>query len=209
MSFSEGQIDALREKVRSTMSEWRFTHTAEVEKMAARLGELYAPDRIDLIRAAALLHDVTKERIAAEQLDMLEAHGITVTEFDKASPKTLHARTAELEVIDNYSEFAADELLSAVRWHTTGRAGMSLTEAVIYLADYIDMSRRFDDCVYLREYFWSKRPEDMAWEERERHLWDTLLVSFDMTLKALTEEKSPISVDTVDARNAIILKLKK
>ena len=162
-----------------------------------------------LIRAAALLHDVTKERSAAEQLDMLEAHGITVTEFDKASPKTLHARTAELEVIDNYSEFAADELLSAVRWHTTGRAEMSVLDAIIYLADYIDMSRKFDDCVYLREYFWSQRPENMTRAERERHLWETLLISFDMTLKALAEEKSLISVDTVDARNAIILRLKK
>lgn len=209
MSFTESQIDALRERVRGAMSERRFTHTAEVEKMAVRLGELYAPDRIDMLRAAALLHDVTKERNTEEQLAMLASHGIAINELDRLSPKTLHARTAVLEVLDRYTEFATEELLSAVGRHTTGHADMTVCDAVIYLADYIDMSRSFDDCVYLREYFWGKEPERMGECERLRHLWETLLVSFDMTLKALIDEGSPISVDTADARNAVICKLRK
>lgn len=209
VSFTESQIDTLRERVRSTMSEWRFTHTAEVEKMAVRLGELYAPESINMLRAAALLHDVTKEKSTDEQLAMLISHGIDVTEADRMSPKTLHARTAVLEIRDSYPEFATDELLLSVERHTTGHADMTVCEAIIYLADYIDMSRKFDDCVFLREYFWGKEPQNMSESERIRHLWETLLLSFDMTLKALIEEGSPISVDTANARNAVILKLKK
>ena len=86
---------------------------------------------------------------------------------------------------------------------------MTVLDAIIYLADYIDMSRKFEDCVYLREYFWGKQPEKMDTQARERHLWETLLISFDMTLSALIKENSPISVDTVAARNAIIARLRK
>lgn len=209
MSFSEKQIDALRERVRSGMSEWRFTHTAEVEKMAVRLGELYAPHKLPMLRAAALLHDITKEKSTQEQLEILESHGVEVTELDRMSPKTLHARTAELVIIDEYPEFATQELRLAVRRHTTGAAEMTVTDAIIYLADYIDMSRKFDDCVYLREYFWGKEPEKMDDLRRERHLWETIIISFDMTLKALMDEGSPVSTDTVAARNALLCRLKK
>ena len=209
MTFDERQIEALRERVRSTMSEWRFTHTAEVERMAARLAELYAPEKVDVLRAAALLHDITKEKSTAEQLDILESHSVVVSEIDRYSPKTLHARTAVEVIKDEYSEFATPELLSAVERHTTGHANMTVLDGVIYLADYIDMSRKFEDCIRLREYFWGKDPQLMSMKERERHLWKTVILSFDMTLKALIEEGSPISADTVNARNSLICRLKK
>lgn len=209
MTFDERQIDTLRERVSATMSPWRFTHTAEVERMAARLAELYAPDKTDILRAAALLHDITKEKGTEEQLEILRAHGVRISELDILSPKTLHARTAVEVIKEEYPEFVHPELLSAVERHTTGHADMTVLDAIIYLADYIDMSRKFEDCVRLREYFWGKEPQFMSAEERERHLWQTLILSFDMTLKALIEEGSPISVDTVNARNALICRLKR
>ena len=209
MIYSENMLDALRQKVLSRMSERRFVHTAEVEKMAVRLGELYAPEKLDMLRAAALLHDVTKEKSTDEQIEILKAHRVTVTELDTLSPKTLHAKTAALVIADEFPEFANAEVVSCVRWHTTGRADMTVCEALIYLADYIDMSRSFDDCVTLRNYFWDKEPQNMLPSDRERHLWETVLLSFDMTVKALVEEGSPISPETVDARNSIICRLKK
>ena len=53
--ITEKMLDARRESVSARMSPKRFTHTAEVEKMAQYLGELYAPDKTDVLRAAALL----------------------------------------------------------------------------------------------------------------------------------------------------------
>lgn len=209
MSFTVEQIDALRETVRGKMSQRRFVHTAEVEKMAVRLGELYAPERLDELRVAALLHDITKELSAEEHILLLKQHGESVSELDALSPKTLHARTAALVIADEYPELAADTVVSAVKWHTTGYAEMSLCDMIIYLADYIDMSRSFDDCVFLRDYFWGKKPQNMGEDERLRHLWETLVLSFDLTLKSLVEEGSPISAYTVDARNALLCRLSK
>lgn len=209
MRFSDAQIDALRERVRGSMSDYRFIHTAEVEKMAARIGELYAPDKLDILRAAALLHDVTKELKRDEQIEMLRAAGEDVATLELASHKTFHARTAVYAILRDYPEFADEELLAAVRYHTTGRADMSICEKIIFLADYIDMSRKFDDCVKLRNYFWDEHPENMSESERERHLLQTILIGLDTTLSSLIEEGAPTDPDSVSARNFIIKQLKK
>jgi nicotinate-nucleotide adenylyltransferase len=208
MRFTDAQIDELRERVRASMSDFRFTHTAEVEKMAARIGEIYAPDKIDILRVAALLHDITKEIGVDEQIAILEKNGEQMGLFARLAHKTLHARTAVYAIMQVYPEFADEEVIRAVRYHTTGHPNMTLTEMIVYLADYIDESRKFEDCIKLRNYFWDARPEEMNESEREEHLLRTLLLSFDMTLTSLINEGSLTSVESVGARNSIIAKLK-
>ena len=138
MNFSEKALNALYDKVKGKMSEKRFYHTAEVEKMAARLGGLYCPDKRDVLRAAALLHDVTKEYGNEAHFEVFEKYGIRLSAEERLAPKTFHARSAAALIPEEYPEFATDEVISCVRWHTTGRAGMTLAEKLIYLADYID-----------------------------------------------------------------------
>ena len=106
-----------------------------------------------------------------------------------------------------YPEFSDDDVIAAVRWHTTGRAGMNIVEKILYLADYIDMSRVFEDCVKLRDYFFSKDVKGMSEEERLEHLDKTLLMSFDMTIKGLLADGTVINKDTVNARNSLICDL--
>ena len=203
--ITESMLDGLREQIQASMSEKRFRHTAEVEKMVVRLGELYAPEQIPMLRAAALLHDLTKEYKKAYHLMICAQKNIPLTKEDVYAPKTLHARTAAALIAERYPEFASEELISCVRWHTTGRRHMSLTEQLVYLADYIDLSRTFEDCVRLREYFFSAEPHAMSEEERLSHLRATLVLSFDMTIRALLEDGAPISPDTLEARNQLVI----
>lgn len=200
MRFSEEMLSSLRERVSGGMSDYRFIHTAEVEKMAVRLGKLYEVEDIGLLRAAALLHDVTKELDTQAQLELLRASGVPAEEYDIRAPKTLHAVSAPIVIKKEYPEFALPELLDAVRYHTTGRANMSLYECIIYLADYIDMSRRFEDCVYLRNAFFGASPEKMDAAERRRHLYSIMLESIEMTLRTLKKEGSPISALSTEAK---------
>lgn len=202
--IEEQSLNALRQKVAESMSPKRATHILAVEDMAIRLGELYAPDKINALRAAALLHDITKEKKNAEQIALCKELLVDLCENDLFSPKTLHARTAAAMIPEKYPELADDEVVSAVRWHTTGHRGMTTVEKIIYLADYIDESRTFEDCVTLRNMFWSADPQSMTSEEREAHLRDVLIISFDMTVKNLIEENLPVASDTIDARNELI-----
>ena len=196
---------ALRETVIGKMSPKRFVHTAAVEDMVMRLATLFCPEELPALRAAALLHDITKEYDIPTQIRILREAEEEVKPGDEFSHKTFHARTAAIIVPAQYPDFATDTVVSAIRWHTTGREEMTLTEKLLYLADYIDDSRIFPDCVRLRAFFWDAHPEKMSMEERLVHLRRTLIMSFDMTMRALLSEGAVISPDTALARNELVL----
>lgn len=206
IEINESMLDGLRLQIMNEMSQKRARHSLEVEKMIERLAELYVPEKKQMLRAAALLHDVTKEYKTEVQLQLCEQYGIELDDTAVYAPKTLHARTAAALIPENYPEFSSEELVSCVRWHTTGHAGMTLTEKLLYLADYIDMSRTFFDCVKLREYFFDARPELMTEEERLIHLDNTIMLSFDMTIRGLLDDNTPISEDSIRARNELAVK---
>ncbi len=205
IEITESMLDALRGEIAATMSQKRLRHTLAVEAMTERLCALFCPEATPWMRAAALLHDCTKELRTEEQEALCREYGLTVTPLDRLAPKTLHARTAAACIPSRYPSFDLAEIRDAVRWHTTGRADMTLTEKLLYLADYIDDSRSFENCVILRRYFWGAEPERMEREALEALLCDTLLLSFDMTMRDLLAEGTPIAPDTVAARNALLL----
>ena len=204
-NFSEEMLASLRESVKNEMGEKRYFHTLEVEKMAIRLGEIYAKDEIPMLRAAALLHDVTKERTTEEHIAICEGAGLLVLKAERKSPKMFHAKTAALVIPNKYPDFATEELINAVRYHTTGRADMTIEEKIIYLADYIDMSRTYEDCVALRNFFFDFDFENTSDEEKISHLNDTLIMSYNLTIKGLLEDNKHIDKTTFEARNYLIL----
>ena len=173
--------------------------------MAARLGEIYAPEQISMLRAAALLHDITKERTTEEHIVICENAGEVVSIGDRKAPKMFHSRTAALVIPSKYPEFDTPEIISAVRYHTTGRENMTLAEKIIYLADYIDMSRKYGDCVELREFFFNFDFENADEQSKISHLNDTLIMSYNLTIKGLLEENKHIAQTTFEARNYLIL----
>lgn len=203
--ITEKMLAELRERVRSEMSEARFAHTLAVEEMTVRLCALFCPEYMQKMRAAAILHDLTKEVRPAEQVKLCEELGLAVSNFDRSSPKTFHARTAAARIARDFEEFDDPMIVNAVRWHTTGCAEMGLTDELLYLADYIDESRTFESCVALRRMFWDAEPEKMDEEERMNHLRTVLLRSFDVTISDLISEGKTVAIDTLMARNALLL----
>ncbi len=205
--FTKEQLFALRQRIAATLSGYRLNHTCGVEKTAVRLAQLYCPEKVTLLQAAALLHDLTKELSREEQLQIYASHGVVPTKEELTSPATLHAVTAALVIPENFPEFAAEELLNAVRYHTTGRSEMTLAEKLIYLADYIEEGRSFEGCVLLRREFFEADPDAMTAEARLTHLNRVLLHSFELTLADLCAGGHCISLDTVKARNSILYEL--
>lgn len=205
IEITEKMLDGLRERIMESMSPKRFVHTVAVEEMVVRLAALYCPDQTLPLRAAALLHDVTKEKKTAEQVELCRELGLNVSEEDLLAPKTFHAKTAAALIPRAYAEFAHPTVVDAVRWHTTGRAEMSIPEKLLYLADYIDESRTFENCVRLRRFFWDAHPEDMGEKDRLTHLRETLLLSYRFTIEDLIAEGFPVAIETIEARNRLLL----
>lgn len=197
--ITEEMLSALRTAVSERIGDYRMVHTLGVEREIGRMAALYCPERENMLRAAALLHDVTKELTDAEQMTIFESFGVRLRPDEAASPKVWHGMTAALIIPVQYPDFADAELISAVRWHTTGHAGMSLCDGLVYLADLTEEGRSFPDCMALREAFWGAEPQKMPLSARRRHLRDVILLSLEKTLSRLKGEKATVCSDTLAA----------
>jgi nicotinate-nucleotide adenylyltransferase len=156
------------------------------------------------MRAAALLHDLTKELKTEEQLVLCERYGIVPDADTLAAPKLFHSMTAAAVIADKFPHLAVPELVHAVSVHTAGAEEMNICDRILYLADYIEDTRTFEDCVRLREYFDDGIAASSSAEERLKVLSRTMLLSFDMTIKDLIESGKPLAVVTVRSRNAML-----
>ena len=112
-------IYGLREQLRSQLPEKRFQHSLGVEFTAAALAMRYGYD-VEKAEIAGLMHDCAKK-----------LHDETPVSHAVYGPETAR----ELYGIED------EEILQAIRWHTTGRADMSLLEKILYVADFIEPSR--------------------------------------------------------------------
>lgn len=202
--ISEDVLFEVRERIRPYLKEKRYRHTLEVEEEAARIGAVYLPEKIGKLRLSALLHDITKKDSFEKQLQYAEEFGIILNHTDIASPRTLHAMTAAAVAERDFADVVDEEILSGIRWHTTGHDGMSVFESIIYLADYIELTRTFDDCVALRNYFWGSMPTADERKAQAVHLCRSMVLSFDFTMRSLIDDGEPIAPDTALARNCFL-----
>ena len=206
-SFSEGEMMMLACKIKGQMSKYRLEHTMGVFRAATELGELYMPERVSELRVAALLHDITKEITVDEHIALMKKYSVPFTDSDIEAEPLLHSKTAELMVKDKYPEFATQRICQALRYHTTGSSDMTLFDAIIYIADYIEDGRKVDFCVRLRDYFWTAEPSKMNMEQRITHLWKTVLLSLELTIENITAKGGIVDEQTVLARDAIKSKI--
>ncbi len=199
-------LDTIRDQMGRYISGKRLTHTLAVERECTALAGIFALDETDTLRLrkAALLHDITKQKDTDAQIALCERFGIAYSETDLAAPKVFHAMTGAALAAADFGEAVDAAVCDAIRYHTVGRAGMTLLEKLLFLADYIEDTRTFADCVTLRGIFYDGLPS--ALPARLRHLDAVLITAFDMTIRGLLEDGAVISPNTIAARNDLLLK---
>ena len=177
----------LRPVALSYLKHKRIPHVLGTEQEAIRLAERYGAD-VEKARVAALLHDCTKKLDMDEQLALCRRYGIELDELEREALKLLHAKTGAAIARDVFG--VDDEIYSAIRWHTTGRAGMTLLEKIMYLADYIEPSRDFPGVDKLRAVCY-------------KDLDEGLLMGLEMTIEEMTGMGNPVHRATIEARDAL------
>ena len=180
-------LDQLRPVALSYLRHKRIPHVLGTEQEAIRLAERYGAD-VEKARVAALLHDCTKKLDMDEQLALCRRYGIELDELEQRALKLLHAKTGAAIARDVFG--VDDEIYSAIRWHTTGRAGMTLLEKIMYLADYIEPSRDFPGVDKLRAVCY-------------KDLDEGLLMGLEMTIEEMTGMGNPVHRATIEARDAL------
>jgi predicted HD superfamily hydrolase involved in NAD metabolism len=133
---------------RSRLSDSRYEHTLRVADTAEDLARAHDLDA-DRARLAALMHDSARELGPDEFLKLAETWNLQVGESEQQSPKLLHGPVAaemarELGIDD-------EEVLEALRAHTTGRPGMGPLALVLYVADKIEPARDYPSVGRLRD----------------------------------------------------------
>lgn len=132
-------FEKLRNRLEKALSRKRYNHTLGVAYTAACLAMRYGldPERAEL---AGLLHDCAKEYSVEEMTEVGEKNGLSFTKRDLEAPQVLHAVVGPFVARDKYG-VSDPEILSSIRWHTTGHADMTLLEKIIFTADYIEPNR--------------------------------------------------------------------
>ncbi len=178
------ELDYLRRYIRPLMTDYRYRHSLGVEKQAVKMARRFGADQ----RKAALagiLHDVCKDMPKGALLqNILESGIINGIDF-KASPQLIHSYAGAL-YLQSHMDIHDTEVIEAVRYHTTARAGMSLLETVVYLADLTSEDREYPDVGEMRRLC-------------DTDLRKAMIHALTHTVKELTRKQKPICPDTLGA----------
>ena len=138
----------LRGKAHSMLDPKRVPHVIGCESEALRLAKHWTVDESEA-RAAAILHDITKRLDIEEHLQILRDHNMPIEPMSDGEEKLLHSKTGAVLAKSLFG--ASDAVYNAIMWHTTGNAGMTDLDKIIYLADYIEPNRDLEGIDALRE----------------------------------------------------------
>lgn len=153
------QLDWLRERAYAYLKPKRIPHVAGCEQEASKLALRWGEDPGDAAEAG-ILHDITKKLSMDEQLILAEKYGIVFDKFERENIKLTHAITGAALSKELFG--VPERIYSAIRWHTTGRADMTLLEKIIYIADYIEPTRDFEGVERLRQHAYEDIDSAMA-----------------------------------------------
>ena len=137
--MKETNLKKIRNAMEKLQDAKRFEHTLGVEYTAAALAMRYGED-IRNARTAGLLHDCAKCLSDKKRLSICRKNKIPMTELEKKNPFLLHGKVGAYLAKQKYG-IKNQDVLNAIRNHTTGRQGMSLLEKIVFIADYIEPGR--------------------------------------------------------------------
>lgn len=179
--------------IKELMGRKRYRHSINVSKCAQNLADIYGVNK-EKAKIAGILHDITKEFNETEQMKVVNDFNIKLSELEISEKKLLHQITGKT-YIEYIIGIKDEDILNAVRYHTTGRQGMSDLEKILYIADAISEERAYEGVNKIRKL----AKKDMDY---------TVLKILSDTIRNLVNIDKPIHLDTVYAYNEIAFKLK-
>lgn len=177
------------EIIRKRLDDYRYKHSLAVADEAVKLAEKYGADK-NRAYLAGLLHDITKNDSYDNHLKIFKEFGIILTELENNAPNLWHAMSgaAYVQYVLNIDDA---DVVSAIRYHTTAKAGMTLLQKIIYLADFTSSDRNYPDVDIMR----SLAESDMD---------AAILYAVKLTINKLTKANTAIHPDTFEAYNNIV-----
>ena len=130
--------EKIEARLKKELDAQRFAHTLGVVKTACEMAKRFGEDE-HKAEMAGLLHDCAKCMPLSQMIKA--AKDVPIDPMMRESKALMHAVAGSCVAKDIYGVEDADVLL-AIRWHTTGHAGMTRLEKIVYLADMIEPGRK-------------------------------------------------------------------
>lgn len=182
-------LEEAYEYIKKNLKENRFIHTLGVVKEAKKLAKINGVSE-EKAEMAALCHDIAKNIPKTKMIELMEENNIILNEDEKNSPSIWHSILGPV-VAKKELGIEDEEILGAIRWHTTGKENMTKLEKIIYIADMIEPSRDFEGVNELRKV-------------TLENLNKGVLMGITQTINFLIKKGSLIDLNTIKARNSLI-----
>jgi predicted HD superfamily hydrolase involved in NAD metabolism len=129
-----------RKEMQDALKSERFDHTLGVAYTAANMAAIFDADNQKAL-IAGYLHDCAKNLDHEEQIKICKKNGIEITDVERRNPSLIHAKAGMCLARTKYG-IEDEEILNAIRWHTTGHPGMTTLEKIVFIADFIEPNRK-------------------------------------------------------------------
>lgn len=151
----ELQLESIYEKLKGFLSKKRLFHSLGTMLMAGNLAAKYTDSDAEFYKKAliaGLLHDCAKQVVLdeTEMIARCKQYGITEAECGVYNVALMHAVLGAVYAKEVFG-IEDDEVISAIRYHTTGKEGMTLLEKIIYVSDSLEETREYLGVEELRE----------------------------------------------------------
>jgi predicted HD superfamily hydrolase involved in NAD metabolism len=176
--------------VKKQLTDHRYQHTLGVLETAIALAEQYGAD-VKKAELAAIFHDYAKFRPKDEMRQIILAEKFPQNLLQYNS-ELWHA-PAGAYLVEREAGITDKEVLDAIRYHTSGRPGMTLLEKVIYLADYIEPGRHFPGVEEVRA---------LAKEDLEK----ALILAVKNTILFLMKKNQPVYPESFQTYNDLVMR---
>lgn len=170
-----------RSLAKKRLSAKRYQHTLNVRRMAVKLAKRWGADP-EKAALAALLHDTAKELPREEMLQILNDNAIMAENAQNRPSPVWHGICAAILAQTQWG-VEDEEVLSAIRCHTTGKPDMSLLDEIVFLADMTSAERDYPEVDYLRKL-----------EKKDIH--QAMREALEMNLHWLEESGKPVDEET-------------
>lgn len=167
----------------------RIAHIYGVLETARDMADRFGENRAQA-EVAALLHDYAKAMPLAEQLAEARRRNLIIDPTEELSPWLLHGPVAAA-LLEEQGLVTDRAVLDAIRWHTTGRPGMSRLEMVLYVADAIEPTRSYPGIEEIRE-------------AARRDLEEATLKAVDSVIRFVLDQGWLMHVYTIQTRNWLL-----
>jgi len=185
-------LELLKDALKKEVKEHRYNHSLGVAETAKKLAEKFGADSFKA-EVAGILHDFAKYWPKEKMVDIIKENKDLSDDLLNYNVELWHGPVASIIIQDKFG-IDDQEIIDAIRYHTSGRENMSTFEKIICLADYIEPSRTFPGVEEIRS---------LAYQDLDL----ALLTAFDNTIQFLLTKRVKIYPLTVKARNDLIEKV--